>query len=106
MSKKNSVKIWAEFFLEIVQLAIVHNVLKYKDFDHEHDVKQKCGIPIVDWINIFVFAVIIKAFAGIFKIYVLEASPKSLQYVDFLKTFIIDGILLAWIAYGSALFWS
>ena len=94
MSKKNSVKIWAEFFLEIVQLAIVHNVLKYKDFDHEHDVKQKCGIPIVDWINIFVFAVIIKAFAGIFKIYVMVASPKSAVTSGWEATF--DGSAERW----------
>lgn len=64
-------RVWSEFFLEVLQLAIVHNFLKFKDLDKETDVKVKCGIPVVNWINIFMFAIIFKTFGGLIKIYTM-----------------------------------
>ena len=97
-------RVWTEFFLELLQLAIVHNFLKYKDVNKETDIKTKCGIPIISWINIFMFAIIFKTFGGLIKIYTMMTFPKKLLYVEFLKLFLIDAATLSWVAYGTALY--
>ena len=106
VSNRTATRVWSEFFLEVLQLAIIHNFLKYKDIDKTTDVKAQCGIPIVDWINIFMFTIIFRTFGGLLKVYTMMSHPKNLKHVEGVKLFLIDGITLGWIAYGTALFTS
>ena len=66
-------RVWLEFFSEMCFLAIVHNLIQYKIIDFKSE--DKCGIPIVYWLNVFVLAVVLKSFGGLAKIWVLWTAP-------------------------------
>lgn len=58
------------------------------------------------WLNVFFCIFGLRSFTQLAKIYVIRNFYSSVLYFDLMKLLLIDGFMIAWLAYGNHLYYS
>lgn len=100
-------KAWSDFCLDIMFLLFVVAVLELSMNAHSRGQHPAtCGIPIQMWHEVLFGLFGARSLANLLRIYIIRNFYSRRQYCSFVQYVIIDGILVGWLVYGNALYYS
>ena len=85
---------------------MVLGLLQSSSYDQKTHQEVKCGIPLVNWLNIFFIAFGARSLGNLARIYVIKNMRRKVMHYEIFRLLVIDGFLLAWIFYGNKLYYS
>ena len=72
MTSEKISKIWCEFLTDLLFLSMVLALLQSSAYDQKSNKPVKCGIPIVNWLDVFFVAFGVKSLGNLLRIYVIQ----------------------------------
>jgi hypothetical protein len=91
-----------EFITDMLMLGTIIALLQI----NKNLAKRDCGIPIVQWLDIFFMLFGLRSLYQLMKIWVIRHFYSRIFCFDIAKLVFVDGFMVAWLVYGNYLYYS